>query len=85
LSELLENTIEDLEKAKCISVEEELELVPANLGRIASFYYIKYMTLEIFSQSLNESRKLRSLLEILCTAHEFESVFKLTSTQLIFC
>lgn len=43
LSELIETTVEELEKAKCISVaENEMDLEPANLGRIAAFYYIKY-------------------------------------------
>jgi pre-mRNA-splicing helicase BRR2 len=43
LSELIETTVEDLEKAQCIVVkEDEMELEAGNLGRIAAFYYIKY-------------------------------------------
>jgi len=39
----VEQTCEDLQKAKCIAVgEDEMELEPANFGRIAAFYNIKY-------------------------------------------
>jgi pre-mRNA-splicing helicase BRR2 len=40
LSQLIEDTIEDLVEAKCVSVSEEndMDLEPANLGRIAAFY-----------------------------------------------
>lgn len=41
LSQLIEDTIEDLQGSKCVSVDEnELDLEPANLGRIAAFYGI---------------------------------------------
>ena len=47
LSELIEQTVEDLQKAKCIQTkdEDEMDLEPANLGRIAAYYYIKYQTI----------------------------------------
>jgi pre-mRNA-splicing helicase BRR2 len=41
LSELVESTLNDLEQSKCISVENETELAPLNLGMIASYYYIQ--------------------------------------------
>ena len=42
LSQLIEDTIEDLQASKCVHVDEEteLDLEPANLGRIAAFYGI---------------------------------------------
>jgi len=49
LSELIENTIEDLENAKCIVMEEEMDLNPLNLGIISSYYYIKHNTIEHFA------------------------------------
>ena len=43
----------DLAEAGCITVKEnEMDVEPANIGRIASFYYIKYQTIEIFAKSL---------------------------------
>ena len=49
ISELIENTIENLEASKCVTVEEELELSPLNFGIISSYYYIKHNTIEHFS------------------------------------
>ena len=45
LSELVEATLTDLEQSKCISVEEDMDTVPLNLGMIASYYYINYSTI----------------------------------------
>ena len=45
LSELVENTLGDLQQSKCISIEEDMDTVPLNLGMIASYYYINYATI----------------------------------------
>lgn len=42
---LVEETLDDLEKSKCMAVEEEMDLSPLNLGMIASYYYINYTTI----------------------------------------
>jgi len=72
LSELVETTLGDLEQARCISIEEGLEVAPLNLGMIASYYYIAYTTIELFASSLQPTTKLKGLLEILTSATEFE-------------
>ncbi|CAG8457348.1 10482_t:CDS:2 [Diversispora eburnea] len=74
LSELVEATVNDLSSSKCINIEDELELSPLNLGMIAAYYNVSYVTIEMFSMSLNEKTKLRGLLEIISSAAEFESV-----------
>uniref|UniRef100_A0A8D8QH49 U5 small nuclear ribonucleoprotein 200 kDa helicase n=3 Tax=Cacopsylla melanoneura TaxID=428564 RepID=A0A8D8QH49_9HEMI len=74
LSELVENTLTDLEQSKCISIEEEIDTLPLNLGMIAAYYYINYTTIELFSLSLNSKTKIRGLLEIIANAAEYESV-----------
>lgn len=82
LSELVENTLDDLQQSKCITVEEDdttdagvVSVVsPLNLGMIASHYYIKYTTVEAFSSLLTKKTKLRGLLEILAAASEFETI-----------
>jgi pre-mRNA-splicing helicase BRR2 len=55
-----------------------MALEPANLGRIAAFYYIKYQTIELFSKNLEEEatggKKMKFLLEILAKSAEFESI-----------
>lgn len=75
LSELVENTLDDLQESKCVALEsDDMELSPLNLGMIAAYYYIKYTTVELFNSSLNKKSKLRGLLEILSSASEFESI-----------
>ncbi|RWS27216.1 U5 small nuclear ribonucleoprotein 200 kDa helicase-like protein, partial [Leptotrombidium deliense] len=74
LSELVENTLNDLEQSKCISIEEEIDVSPLNLGMIAAYYYINYSTIELFSMSLNSKTKIRGLIEIISSAAEYEHI-----------
>jgi pre-mRNA-splicing helicase BRR2 len=74
LSELVEGTIEDLVASKCISVDDETDLSALNLGMIAAYYYIKYTTVELFSSGLKSKIKLNGLLEVLCSASEFDHI-----------
>lgn len=74
LSELVENTLSDLEQSKCISIEDEMDTLPLNLGMIAAYYYINYTTIELFSLSLNNKTKIRGLLEIVSSAAEYEDI-----------
>ena len=74
LSELVENTLQDLVTSKCIAIEDDQDISPMNLGMIAAYYYISYTTIELFSMSLHSKTKTRGLLEILSAASEFEHV-----------
>ena len=60
LSDLVERTLGDLEQSRCITVEDEMDVAALNLGMIASYYYIDYTTIEMFSLSLTEKTKVRS-------------------------
>lgn len=71
LSELVENTLSDLEASKCIGIEDDMDLSPSNLGMIASYYYISYTTIERFSSSLTAKTKMKGLLEILASTSEY--------------
>ncbi|CAL0326436.1 unnamed protein product [Lupinus luteus] len=71
LSELVENTLSDLESSKCVSIEDDMDLSPLNLGMIASYYYISYTTIERFSSSLTPKTKMKGLLEVLSSASEY--------------
>ena len=55
-----------------------MDLEPANLGRIAAYYYIKYQTIELFSKNLESeetmNKKMKFLLEILSKSAEFETI-----------
>ncbi|KAJ7961552.1 DExH-box ATP-dependent RNA helicase [Quillaja saponaria] len=71
LSELVENTLSDLESSKCAAIEDDMDLSPLNLGMIASYYYISYTTIERFASSLTSKTKMKGLLEILASASEY--------------
>ncbi|RKO84019.1 U5 small nuclear ribonucleo protein 200 kDa helicase, partial [Blyttiomyces helicus] len=73
LSELVETTLEELSTSKCIIVEDD-EVSPLNLGMIAAYYYINYVTIEVFSVSVTAIKKLSALLQIVPAAAEFEDV-----------
>lgn len=74
LSELVEATLSDLEQSKCITIEDELDCTPLNLGMIAAYYYINYTTIELFAMSLNSKTKIRGLMEIVCSAAEYATL-----------
>ncbi|XP_071827411.1 U5 small nuclear ribonucleoprotein 200 kDa helicase-like isoform X1 [Apostichopus japonicus] len=74
LSELVESTLQDLEHSKCVSIEDEMEINPLNLGMIAAYYYINYTTIESFSMSLNNKTKIKGLIEIIASAAEYENI-----------
>lgn len=75
LSELIESTIADLEKAQCIAVDvDELGVSALNLGLIAAHYNVRYNTIELFNDLLEPKLKIRGLLEIISHATEFDSL-----------
>lgn len=80
LSELVEQTLSDLEQSKvqflkrtrhervcswafrtlqCISIVDDMDTQPLNLGMIAAYYYINYTTIEVFSMSLQPKTKIK--------------------------
>ncbi|KZT07923.1 putative RNA helicase [Laetiporus sulphureus 93-53] len=74
LSELVENTLSDLVNSKCISIEDEMDVSPLNLGMIAAYYNISYVTVEVYTLSLKERTKMKGLLEVVSSSAEFESI-----------
>merc|ERR1711884_1010767 len=74
LSEMVEATLGELEHSKCISIEDDMDTAPLNLGMIAAYYYINYTTIELSSMSLNNKTKIRGLIEIISAAAEYEDL-----------
>ena len=74
LSELMDETLSDLEQAKAIAIEDETEVSILNAGMISAFYYLRYTTIELFNSSLTARTKMRGLIEILANASEFEDL-----------
>ncbi|KAF5334550.1 hypothetical protein D9757_015127 [Collybiopsis confluens] len=74
LSELVETTLSQLMNSKCIAIEEESnEVSSLNLGMIAAYYNISYVTVEVYTLSLKERTKLRGLLEVVSSSAEHPS------------
>ncbi|KAH9932327.1 Sec63-domain-containing protein [Fomitopsis serialis] len=74
LSELVESTLNDLVNSKCIAIEDEMDVSPLNLGMIAAYYNISYVTVEVYTLSLKERTKMKGLLEVVASSAEFESI-----------
>lgn len=74
LSELVENTLNNLCESKCIIIEDDMDTIPMNLGMISVYYYINYFTIELFGASLTANTKERGLLEIISSAVEFDEI-----------
>ncbi len=75
LSELVENTLKELSEAKIIDLDEEDDSIsPLNPAMIAAYYNISFVTMQTFLLSLNARTKLKSLLEIVTSATEFELI-----------
>uniref|UniRef100_A0A8C3K8M4 Activating signal cointegrator 1 complex subunit 3 n=1 Tax=Calidris pygmaea TaxID=425635 RepID=A0A8C3K8M4_9CHAR len=73
LSELVEQTLSDLEQSKCISIEDEMDVAPLNLGMIAAYYYINYTTIGEGSTG-GRLPRVRGLIEIISNAAEYENI-----------
>ncbi|CCG83995.1 protein of unknown function [Taphrina deformans PYCC 5710] len=75
LSDLVENTLNDLVEAKIVEIgEDEMELTIMNLGLIGAHYAISYITMQTFALSLTQRTKLKRLLEIVTSATEYDNV-----------
>ncbi|KAF7305029.1 putative ATP dependent RNA helicase [Mycena kentingensis (nom. inval.)] len=74
LSELVENTLNDLVNSKSIAIEDEMDVSALNLGMIAAYYNISYVTIEVYTLSLKERTKLKGFLEVVASSAEFESI-----------
>lgn len=75
LLDLVLGVLSDLERAGLIMQDSETQnLVPLALGKIASFYYLDYRTMVVFSERLKPDSGAQQLLEVLANAKEFEEL-----------
>lgn len=76
LSDLVESTLGSLQSSRCIAIdpEDDLTVSALNLGMIAAYYGVSYVTMEVFVLSIKEKTKMRGLLEVLSSAAEFETI-----------
>jgi pre-mRNA-splicing helicase BRR2 len=74
LSELVETATTELTENKLISLEDEINVIPLNLGMIASFYGISSLSIDMMSTTITEKVKLRGIFDIITTCEEFSSL-----------
>lgn len=71
MSQLVEDTVEDLQNAKCVKVDEEneMDIEAVNFGKIAAFYGIQYQTIGLFALKLEDeqllAKKMKALISVL--------------------
>eukprot|EP01054_Gregarina_sp_Poly1_P009530 Gregarina_sp_Poly_1__9529@NODE_59_length_17172_cov_76_315580_g50_i0_p1_GENE_NODE_59_length_17172_cov_76_315580_g50_i0NODE_59_length_17172_cov_76_315580_g50_i0_p1_ORF_typecomplete_len2257_score414_55Sec63/PF02889_16/6_8e81Sec63/PF02889_16/1_2e62DEAD/PF00270_29/3_1e03DEAD/PF00270_29/1_6e26DEAD/PF00270_29/6_6e15DEAD/PF00270_29/1_7e03Helicase_C/PF00271_31/1_1e16Helicase_C/PF00271_31/0_00051Helicase_PWI/PF18149_1/2_9e23ResIII/PF04851_15/1_9e14ResIII/PF04851_15/1_9e03ResIII/PF04851_15/0_15Flavi_DEAD/P len=70
LSELIENALDSLEKSFFISIQNDLDLLPLNLGMISAFYNLNYRTIEIYNRVLTASIKHKAIVQLIASSHE---------------
>lgn len=73
LSQLIEDTIEDLAETGMIS-EEDDRLVALNPGIIAAYYYVNYITIDLFVSSLSAKTRMKGLIEVISASSEFDII-----------
>lgn len=71
---MVKNTLQDLATAGCVNFEKEDEIEALPLGKIASYYYLKYTTVQMFANKLQENMELPALVDTLSSASEFEEL-----------
>lgn len=87
LTELVEETLNELSEAKLIELEdhdneedeteendEEDEIAPLDAALVAAYYNVSFITMQTFILSLTKKSKLKSILEIITSASEFDSL-----------
>ncbi|XP_072381205.1 activating signal cointegrator 1 complex subunit 3-like isoform X2 [Diabrotica undecimpunctata] len=71
----LDTAAKTLEKSQMIRFDTTLgELRPTNFGRIASFYYISYNTMEMFYEKFDRYTSDSALLRLISEASEFSQI-----------
>lgn len=76
LTSLIHRSLSVLEAASCVEIleDENGRVEPTSLGRIASYYYLSYHTLQLFRDRLNPDTTLEELLSVLSDAHEYSEL-----------
>ncbi|MCO5571323.1 hypothetical protein L7F22_025061 [Adiantum nelumboides] len=74
LSRLVTATLQTLEDAGCVRVNEDDTVEPLMLGNIASQYYLSYKTVSLFSSNVQANTTLEEMLFILSGASEFDEL-----------
>lgn len=73
LSEVIENSVEDLENNSCLIVHNEMDLEADNLGIIGSYYGTKIESMGLFSNAVQKGVTWQKLIQVFASASEFKT------------
>ncbi|GLJ46147.1 hypothetical protein SUGI_0972180 [Cryptomeria japonica] len=74
LSRLVTDTLQDLEDAGCVEVDEDNFVKPLMLGTVACQYYLSYKTVSLFITNIGSDTSLKTLFHVLCGASEYDEL-----------
>ncbi|KAH6557931.1 hypothetical protein KP509_1Z085500 [Ceratopteris richardii] len=74
LSRLIMSTLQTLEDAGCVRVNDDDTIEPLMLGNIASQYYLSHRTVSLFSSNVNADSTVEDLLLTLAGAAEYDEL-----------
>ncbi|KAH9288103.1 hypothetical protein KI387_032220, partial [Taxus chinensis] len=74
LSRLVSDTLQDLEDAGCVKVDENNFVEPLMLGTVACQYYLSYKTVSLFATNIRSDTSLKVLFHVLCGAPEYDEL-----------
>jgi antiviral helicase SLH1 len=73
LSNLVSNSLEELQKSRCIEVDKN-SLRPTNLGKTSSYYYLSHKTVRNFCRKVKPISDFRAILRLLAEATEYDEL-----------
>ncbi|CAI2176157.1 20276_t:CDS:10 [Funneliformis geosporum] len=74
LSKLFENSMKQLNLSGCIEVDDEFNVEPTSLGRLASYYYLSHKTVRLIRDHIKNDSTIRDILGILCNSDEYSEL-----------
>lgn len=74
LSELIEQCLNELERSKCIEIDEKSKITATTLGHLASYYYLEHWSVRLFSKTIKPKMDMGDIIEVLSCALEFSEL-----------
>ncbi|CAG8774274.1 2901_t:CDS:1, partial [Funneliformis caledonium] len=74
LSELFEKSMKELSLSYCINMDDDFNVEPTSLGRLASYYYLSHKTIRLVRDHIKNDSTIRDILGILCNSDEYSEL-----------
>ena len=72
---LIDTTMDDLENAGCVEIEDDFHIVATTIGHIASYYYLDYRSVQLIRDALLAGDgSLPELVQVLADTQEFDEL-----------